>query len=138
MGNHRQLFRYIGSDQRVVAGHRQRARQTGEGAVAVVLNQGALAVDDLARRADGAAVGFAQSLMAEADTEDGHLTAGQFDQIDEATRLVGGARPRREHQHGVPFAGGNLAHDAAGRQAVAVDPHRITEGAELVDEVVGK
>ncbi len=60
VGNHRQLFRYIGGDQRVVAGHRQRAWQTGEGAVAVVLNQRTLAVDDLARRADGATVGFAQ------------------------------------------------------------------------------
>ena len=62
-------------------------------------------MDDLARRADGAAVGFAQSLMAEADTEDGHLTTGQFDEINQAARLVGSARAWGEHQHGIPFCG---------------------------------
>ena len=51
-------------------------------------------MDDLARRADGATVGFAQGLMAETDTEDGHLTAGQLDEVYQATRFVGGTRAR--------------------------------------------
>ncbi|MNF89363.1 hypothetical protein D3C84_718860 [compost metagenome] len=138
VGDHLQLFRHIGGDQGVVTGHRQRARQAGEGAVAMVLDEGALAVDYLLRRADGAAVGFAQRLMTEADAEDRHPAAGQLDEIDEAAGLVGGARSRREHQHRIPITGFDLLHDAGRRQAVAVDAHRIAEGAELIHQVISE
>jgi hypothetical protein len=72
-------------------------------------------VDDFPRRPDGAAVGFAQGLMTEADAEDGHRPRASLMRSMRQPASWGRPAPG-EHQHGVPFAGVDLLHDAARRQ----------------------
>ena len=75
IGVNRQPGGNIAADQRVVARHRQRVSQTGKHRLAVVLNAGGFAMEDLPRLADIAAVGFDNGLVAEADADDRQLAA---------------------------------------------------------------
>ena len=126
MGDHFQLVRHIGGDQRVVAGHRQRVGKAAEHILAAVVDERALAVDDLPGRADGAAIVFTDGLVPQADAENGHLAAAQADELKHAAGFVRRTGTGGEHQHRVIGAGGDLGIDLRGRQAVAIDAHIAT------------
>ena len=81
------IGRDIAADQRVVARHRQRVGHAGEHACAIVNDCRGFAVQDLARLADLAAVGFDDRLVTETDADDRQPAAQALQQFRHAARF---------------------------------------------------
>ena len=121
-------------DQRVIAPHYQRRGEAGEDRAAVVLDRGRFAVHGRVQH-HAAPERLRERLVAEAHAERGDARLGQpAHRLQRDPRLVGGARPGRDHAALVP-AGEQLID---GRAVVA---HRVHVGAQLAEvlhEVVGE
>ena len=137
IGVNRQPGRNIAADQRVVARHRQRVSQTGKHRLAVVLNAGGFTVKDLARLADIAAVGFDNSLVAEADADDRQLAPHAGQQFRHAAGFAWRTRARGEHQHRIVH-GAQTLNQRLRRNGVTVNHHVMAVGAQLVCQVIGE
>ena len=111
-------------------GYRQAAEQIG----IVVVDLGSLAMHDFLGMHDAPAEGLAYTLMAQADAQQGQFSLKMIDDIDGYPRLVGGARPGRNHDPRrvqiLDFLQANLV--------VAENAHVFTQFAEILHQVVGE
>ncbi|SBF30552.1 Uncharacterised protein [Klebsiella variicola] len=137
IGVNRQPGGNIAANQRVVTRHRQWVSQTGKHGLAVVLNAGCFAMEDLARLADIAAVGFDNSLMTEADADDRQLATHTGQQFRHAASFARRTRARGEHQHRVVH-GAQTLNQRLRRDGVTVNHHVMTIGPQLVCQVIGE
>jgi hypothetical protein len=86
-----------GHDEGVVAGCRERRRQTREHAASIMLNRRGLAMHHAAGALDTPAEHLADGLVTEADAEDRNPAGETFDQRLGNTGLRRRARTRRDH-----------------------------------------
>src|SRR4051794_29235661 len=134
-GRDLEAVRQLGvGDQRVVAADRQRVRQAGEQAAAVVLDVRRLSVHrDVAD--DRAAERLHERLVAEADAERRHARLGEAaHDLDRHAGLVRRARPGRD-DHAVEA----LLEQLVDLRRVVAHGHRLgPQLAQVLDEVVGE
>ena len=103
-----------------------------------MLDEGALAVDGFPRRPELPPVGLRTGPDDRGRCRGWAPGPGPVYEIDEAAPPMGAPPgPGESNSARRPFAGVDLRMMRLGR-AVAVDAHRVAQGAELVDEVVGK
>ena len=94
-------------------------------------------MEDLARLADIAAVGFDNGLVAEADADDRQLAAHTGQQLRHAAGFAWRTRARGEHQHRVVH-GAQTLNQRLRRNGVAINHYVMAVGAQLVCQVIGK
>ena len=136
LGRDGEIVRHGGAvdHQRMIARRPERAVDAAEHAFAAMAHLGQLAVHRHRRPHHVAAEHLADRLMAEADAEHRNGRRGLRDEVEADAGLVGGARPRRQHDGvgigGHDFGGGDLV--------VAMDGDLGAQLAEIVDEVEGE
>src|SRR5947209_3830263 len=122
------------NNERVVARRKERAVDAAEYRAALMADDRALAVHRDGCTRDGAAIYFADRLMAKAHTEDRHLAARVLDQIEADPSLMRGARPRRQHDR----IGGRVKHIRDAHLVVPVHVDTRALRPEIMNEVEGK
>ena len=118
-------------DERVVAGGLERLGQPGEHAAVTVVDERGLAVHDLRRPDDVAAVHLADALVPEADAEHGGAPGEAGDDLVRQAGVLGPARARAD-QHAV---GLELVDLLDGQGVAAVHERLGAELAQVLDQV---
>src|SRR5580692_5555155 len=120
--------------QRVISTPANGARDPSKDAGAVVLDVRHFSVRDLRRRANAGAKDMGDRLVAQADAEDGNGGAEVPNDLEADPRLGGPPRARRKDE-----AFGALRRQSLdGRLVVLDDTRKVTELAEVLNEVVRK
>src|SRR5262249_13785898 len=120
--------------QRMIPRGDEGVAEPGEHAPTVVADRGCLAMHLRLGARDRGAVCLADRLVAETDAEDRRRAAETAYDLERHTRLVGIARPRRDHD-----AFGSLCDDRVAAQGVVgAALERGPQLAEILQEVVGE